>query len=115
MHPNPVYADGDLAPLGTPDGLINSADYLVASRIVLGLVTPGDLELSHGDLYPPGAPDSVMNLQDLLLLQQQVPGLGTYRDIEVALLNDSLVGGTGSTKRGGVRAHFLLILELTVL
>ena len=25
----PVYADGDLAPLGTPDGLINTADYLV--------------------------------------------------------------------------------------
>ena len=40
----PVYADGDLAPLGAPDGLINSADYLVASRIVLGLVIPTELE-----------------------------------------------------------------------
>ena len=40
----PIYADGDLAPLGTPDGLINTADYLVATRIVLGQLTPTDLE-----------------------------------------------------------------------
>ena len=32
-----IYADGDLAPLGTPDGQINSADYLIANRIVLDL------------------------------------------------------------------------------
>ena len=94
------YADGDLAPLGAPDGVTNSTDYLVATRIALGLVTAGDLELSHGDLYPPGAPDGVINLQDLLLLQQRVLGLGTYRDIEVALLNDTLVGGAGSANPG---------------
>jgi hypothetical protein len=76
----PVYADGDLAPLGAPDGLINTADYLVASRIVLGLITPGDLEYAHGDLYPAGAPDGVINIQDMLLLQQQVlsPSANTY-------------------------------------
>ena len=68
----PVYADGDLAPLGAPDGLINSADYLIASRIALGLVNPTDLEFAHGDLYPAGAPDGVINLQDMLLLQQQL-------------------------------------------
>jgi hypothetical protein len=37
----PVYADGDLAPLDAPDGLVNIADYLLASRIVLGVATPG--------------------------------------------------------------------------
>ena len=101
MHASdPFYADGDLAPLGAPDGLINSADYLVATRIALGLVTATELELSHGDLYPPGAPDGVINLQDLLLLQQQVLGLGTYRDIEVLLQNGTLVGGAGSTNPG---------------
>jgi len=68
----PVYADGDLAPLGAPDGLINSADYLIGSRIVLDQITPTELEYAHGDLYPPGAPDGVINLQDLLLLQQRV-------------------------------------------
>jgi len=96
----PVYADGDLAPLGTPDGQINTADYLIATRIVLDLIDPTELELSHGDLYPPDAPDGVINLQDLLLLQQQVLGLGTYRDIEVAMLNETLVGGAGSAKPG---------------
>ena len=76
----PFYADGDLAPLGAPDGLINSADYLVGTRIVLDHVTPTDLEYAHGDLYPPGAPDGVINLQDLLLLQQRLlaPSANTY-------------------------------------
>ena len=76
----PVYADGDLAPLGAPDGLINTADYLVASRIVLDQVTPTDLEYAHGDLYPTGSPDGVINVQDLLLLQQRLlaPSANTY-------------------------------------
>jgi subtilisin family serine protease len=62
--------DGDLAPLGAPDGNIDAGDLLVGQRIVLGLVSATSLELAHGDLYPPGAPDGVINLQDLLLLQQ---------------------------------------------
>ena len=61
---SPIYADGDLAPLGSPDGLVNSADYLIANRIVLDSLTPTQLELSHGDVYPPGAPDEVINIQD---------------------------------------------------
>ena len=76
----PIYADGDLAPLGTPDGLINTADYLVTSRIVLGQLTPTDLEYAHGDLYPAGAPDGVINIQDMLLLQQLLlsPAANSY-------------------------------------
>ncbi len=77
---SPIYADGDLAPLGAPDGLINSADYLIANRIVLDSLTPTQLELSHGDVYPPGAPDEVINIQDLLLIQKLVlePGANNY-------------------------------------
>jgi CxxC motif-containing protein (DUF1111 family)/predicted lipoprotein with Yx(FWY)xxD motif len=71
-----IYADGDLAPLGAPDGRINSADYLILNRIVLNLVTATELELSHGDVYPVGAPDGVLNIQDMLLIQKQVLGLG---------------------------------------
>ena len=85
----PLYADGDLAPLGTPDGLINSADYLVASRIALGQLTAGDLELSHGDLYPPGSADGVINLQDLLLLQQRLLAASANSYVEnLDLFND---------------------------
>jgi len=52
----PIYADGDVGPLGTPDGLIDSADHHIASRILTGRVTPTELEYSHGDVYPVGAP-----------------------------------------------------------
>lgn len=75
-----IYADGDLAPLGSPDGQINSADYLIANRIVLDNLTPTGLELSHGDVYPVGAPDEVINIQDLLLIQKLAlePGANNY-------------------------------------
>jgi len=66
----PALADGDIAPLGTPDGQINAGDFLVGMRMVLGLETATALELAHGDLYPPGAPDGVINLQDLILLRK---------------------------------------------
>ena len=68
----PNYADGDLAPLGAPDGEINAADYLIAQRIALGELAPTAVELSHGDLYPPGSPDGVINTSDLILLLQLV-------------------------------------------
>ena len=61
------YADGDVAPLGAPDGNINAADYLIMQRIVLDQISPSDLELSHGDIYPPGAPDGVINVQDFII------------------------------------------------
>jgi len=101
----PVYADGDLAPLGAPDGLINSADYLIASRIALDLVSPTTLELSHGDLYPPDAPDGVINIQDMLLLQQRLfaPSANQYvenLDLFVdgpAVLSATVNGTTATT------------------
>jgi Bacterial TSP3 repeat len=66
----PSLADGDLAPLGSPDGSVNAADYLISLRLTLGLLTPTVLELAHGDLYPPGNPDGLINLSDTLLQQQ---------------------------------------------
>ncbi len=80
---DPVYADGDVAPLGSPDNLVNTADVLVLTRIVSGDLLPTALEYSHGDIYPPGAPDGVLNLQDLLALKQQVlaPNSNTYVEV----------------------------------
>jgi len=68
----PVLADGDVAPLGAPDGVVDAADLLVTRRIVLGELVAGPLELSHGDLYPAGSPDGVINLSDLILLHKLV-------------------------------------------
>jgi lysophospholipase L1-like esterase len=66
----PILADGDIAPLGAPDGNVNAGDIVVGMRFVLGLESATALELAHGDLYPPGSPDGVFNLQDLVLLRQ---------------------------------------------
>lgn len=64
--------DGDVAPLGSPNGVVDAADYMVAMRIVLGQVPVSGLELSHGDLYPIGAPDGTIDLSDLVLILQKV-------------------------------------------
>ncbi len=66
------FNDGDLAPLGNPDGIINTADFTVLTRIVLGHITPDNLELSHGDIYPERAPDGLINVSDLILLRQLI-------------------------------------------
>jgi hypothetical protein len=64
----PALADGDLAPLGNPDGNINAADYLISLRITLGLLSPTVLELAHGDLNH----DGILSLPDAILLQQRL-------------------------------------------
>ena len=64
----PNFADGDFAPSGAPDGIINAADYLIAQRIALGEIDATSLELSHGDLFPPGSPDGMIDTSDLILL-----------------------------------------------
>ncbi len=64
--------DADLAPLNAPDGIINAADLLIATKIVLGLIPAEDIQLAHGDVYPPGTPDGVINTQDLILITNMV-------------------------------------------
>ena len=66
------YEDGDLAPRGAPDSVLNSADLLVCLRLVLGLTTPTSEELAHADLSPIGAPDGEIGLADYILLQKRV-------------------------------------------
>ncbi len=68
----PNFADGDVSPLGAPDGSVNASDYLVMQRIVLGDISVTSLELAHGDLYPAGAPDGVIDMSDLILLLKLV-------------------------------------------
>ena len=68
------FQDGDLAPLGLPNTVVDAADYLIALRIVLGNLQPTELEYSHGDVYPQGAPDGVINLSDVILILRTVQG-----------------------------------------
>ena len=68
----PNFADGDVAPLGAPNGSTDIADLLLVRRIVLGDLAAMPLELAHGDLYPVGSPDGVIDLSDLILLQNMI-------------------------------------------
>jgi len=63
---------GDIAPLGSPDGLVNAADFLVCLRVVLGIIDPPYTDIQNADLYPAGSPDSIIDLSDLILLQGRV-------------------------------------------
>ena len=63
-----ALADGDLAPLGSPDGNINAGDILIAVRIGLGTLTPGALEITHGDMNA----DGVINLSDIIIITKSV-------------------------------------------
>lgn len=105
----PVYADGDLGPLGAPDSLVNTADVLVLTRIVSGELVPTALEYSHGDIYPPGVPDGVLNVQDLLLLQQQVlaPAGNAYVEV-LDLFIDAPATLTGTV--GGSSASSMAVI-----
>lgn len=60
------FPDGDVAPLGSPDGQVNGADVLIAVRIALGNIPAGALELLHGDMNL----DGVMDISDLLAIAQ---------------------------------------------
>lgn len=62
------YNDGDVAPPGNLDGVVNVADLVVVMRAVLGLAVIDDVLLGHADLYPVGAPDGVIDLRDQLRL-----------------------------------------------
>ena len=60
------FNDGDVAPPGSLDGVVNAADLLVVSRVVLGLIPANTEILAHADLYPAGTPDGVIDLRDLI-------------------------------------------------
>jgi hypothetical protein len=64
------FNDGDVAPPGALDGIVNAADMLVVTRAVLGLIPVDNSLLSHADLYPAGTPDGNIDLRDLLLVMK---------------------------------------------
>jgi len=64
--------DGDLAPVGVYDGLVNVADYLVAQRMALGLIPQMELDIAHGNLQPVGISAGIIDTADVLLILQQI-------------------------------------------
>ena len=73
-------ADGDLAPLGNRDGIVNVGDALVALRFALGLETPTQEDIEHGDVAPLDAqgqpnPDGQINVGDALVILRIALGI----------------------------------------
>ncbi len=81
VYPPP---DGDIFPLGAPDGVIDVRDLLLAVRIVRGEVDPtGEtFFLRHADVAPLEAgepdPDDEFNSADLLVIVRRVRGLVSW-------------------------------------
>jgi hypothetical protein len=71
LDPNswPNLGDGDVAPYGAPNGLLDAGDLTVAIRLALGLESTRALELAHCDL---GTPDGVIDTADVILLIQMI-------------------------------------------
>ena len=68
----PNLADGDLAPLGNPDGTLDAADYLIGLRIAQQQLPAKPLQLAHCDLHPVDSPDGKIDAADLVLLLQMI-------------------------------------------
>ena len=68
-------ADGDL----NGDGLVNTADVLLSTRIIMGQLTPTQDQINHGDVAPlvNGIPvsDGLFRLSDALVIQRKALGL----------------------------------------
>ena len=73
-------SDGDVAPLGNPDGTVNTGDALVALRFALGLETPTQENIAHGDVAPLDTnekpdPDGEITVADALVILRKALGI----------------------------------------
>ena len=71
-------ADGDL----NGDGLVNTADVLLSTRILMEQFTPTQDQIYHGDVAPLvngiPVPDGLFSLGDALVIQQKALGLVSF-------------------------------------
>jgi len=73
-------SDGDIAPLGNRDGIVNVGDALLALRFALSLETPTEEDIQHGDVAPlddqgnPN-PDGQITVSDALIILRKALGM----------------------------------------
>jgi antitoxin component YwqK of YwqJK toxin-antitoxin module len=77
------YPDGDVAPLGNRDGIVNVGDALVALRFALGLETPSQDDIKNGDVAPLDSsgnpnPDGAITVGDALVILRKALGLVSW-------------------------------------
>jgi len=75
-----ALSDGDIAPLGNRDGIVNIGDALLALRFALDLETPTEEDIQHGDVAPlddqgnPN-PDGQITVSDALVILRKSLGI----------------------------------------
>ena len=80
--------DGDVAPLGNRDGIVNVGDALVALRFALTLEIPTEEDILHGDVAPLDAsgqpdPDGQITVGDALVILRKALGLITFEGFQL--------------------------------
>jgi hypothetical protein len=75
-----ALCDGDVAPLGSRDGMITVGDALVALRFALGLETPTQEDSDHADVAPLDSsgypnPDGQITVGDALVILRKALGI----------------------------------------
>jgi hypothetical protein len=75
-----VISDGDVAPFGNRDGMVNVGDALVALRFALTLETPTQEDIAHGDVAPLDTqgkpdPDGAITVGDALVILRKALGI----------------------------------------
>jgi hypothetical protein len=106
--------DGDIAPLGSPDGQVNVGDALVALRFALSLETPTQGDRQHGDVSPLDIhckpnPDGQINVGDALVILRKALGLVNWpapeNDPNIDDDNDGYTDNQGDCNDGNVNLH----------
>ena len=69
------FADGNIAPWGAPDTVLNLGDYVVATRIVTGALSLTTQELQQALGHIDMNADGQLNAADLLMLMQAIQAL----------------------------------------
>jgi len=80
---NKADIDGDVAPFGNRDGIVNVGDALVTLRFALSLENPTAEDIAHGDVAPLDAsgqpnPDGVINVGDALVILRKALGIISF-------------------------------------
>ncbi|MDP8287424.1 MAG: dockerin type I repeat-containing protein, partial [Candidatus Electryonea clarkiae] len=78
-----LYPNGDIAPFGNPDGIVNVGDALIALRFALGLELPTQEDIKNGDVAPLDvagrpSPDGAITVGDALVILRKALGLVSW-------------------------------------
>ena len=98
-----LYPDGDIAPFGNPDGIVNVGDALIALRFALGMETPAQEDITNGDVAPLDmdgmpSPDGAITVGDALVILRKALGLVSWSSEDTKNTPATTITGPGGSK-----------------